>query len=593
MKKLTAVVLTLCFFITLFGCGSSSKAYSKAKAMMAEGDYISAETAFKTLGTYKDAAELAKECRYSIALALKEGGEYAEAADDMLSLGDYKDAAAQAQECRYLDAAALMAQNRLEEAEAVFAGLTGYKDAAEKSAECANEQKYQQACALLNAAKNGSELEPLRTAAGLFRELTDYKDSNSLLKESCYLTAERLAGQESLTCEGCLEAAALYAEAADYAGDAADKTHGMYRRYLWMYVRENGTEEADSEGNIVRKLLLSDLNTTSASDIVTEERLTVCARENPSLTLTRELLYESGGVSYTETLCLDFSYADPTTVSVNASSYTDLGIYASYIMESYRGSAECAALKTRANIAPIGYVQQARQVSGKNTQTYDYTEQISIEKVLNSVPEFFRVFNAHFATLSPALSMEAMGFGIIDADPVSQDYPSAGNAAAELTSDLYIPTAEESFAAEQSVLVISPSGAPVYKGPSNTYAMADTLAFGTELEAGALSDGWLYVRYNKREYGWVDMSTLFGKWMFDTGINPALEGITPAKKYSSSPTVISTTDKANARSAPDTKADMLGSYITGTQGVHIGTTDMWYLMNFDGTYGWVHKNNFR
>ena len=91
----------------------------------------------------------------------------------------------------------------------------------------------------------------------------------------------------------------------------------------------------------------------------------------------------------------------------------------------------------------------------------------------------------------------------------------------------------------------------------------------------------------------MDIYQLFGQWMFETDINPALSGFTAPKKYASAPTLISTTDKANSRIGPDTKCTQVNSYITGTQGVLIGTSDMWYLLNFDGDYGWVHKKNFQ
>lgn len=596
MKKAVALFLVLCLAATGFGCGASSKAYAAAQALLDSGDYIGAEAAFRQLGDYKDAPDKAKECRYRIALSLMESGEYAAAQVDFSGLGEYKDAPSQAMECRYLYAVQLMEQDAWEEASAVFEELGDHKDSAEKKAECERAQKYQQACLLLAEGKEVSGTEELYAAISLFRELGEYEDSRALYEECCFLAGERIAGAESVSLDDCLTAAGLFAESGGYAAEAPDRERCLRRLALWTYVNESGIEDTDAEGNACKKLVLRDKNTVGSSEIVTEERLTVYACGEHVLVLQREVLYSSGDTSYAESLSLRFDMTVPGTVAVIASSYQDLGIYSAYIKENCQGTAKIDSLKSRADIAMTGYVQQARLVSGANTQTYDYSDQKLIEKILQSVPEFYAEFDAEFSGLPFPLSMNAMGFGITDAPPVAADYVPSQKPAADatgITLDLYVPDDGEKFKSEQSVLVISPSGAAVHKGPANTYDIVETVAFGETLQVSAVSGGWLYVRYNKREYGWIDMTQLFGAWMFETDINPALNGITAPKKYASVPTIIATTDKANARNKPDTKSDLLGSYITGTQGVLIGTSDMWYLVNFDGAYGWVHKNNFK
>lgn len=596
MKKAIAFFLFLCLLATSFGCTSSAKTYAAAQALMDGGEYVAAEAAFKQLGSYKDSPAKAKECLYLSALELMTAEKYPAARSTFLSLGDYKDAPSMAMECLYLYGVQLMTEGAYTEAAAIFEELGPYKDSTVQKAECDNALKYRQAVSLLSAGRTEAGLEDLYAAITLLRELGDYRDSPILLKESCYLAAQRIASADNITVSDCMTAAGLYAESGDFNSDAPDKVHSLNRQALWMYVCQNGTEDTDSDGNACIKLILREGNSSGDSNLETKECLFIIAYDDQTIVLCRELTYASGGVTYTESLCLRFTVSAPCKTTVLASSYTDLGIYSAYILERYLGEAVTESLKTKSDILQTGYVQQARLVSGKNTQTYDYSEQVLIEKILNSVPEFYADFNIEFSRLPFSLSMSAMGFGITDADPVSLDPSSpsqASGTSSVIESDLYVPSENESFKSEQPTIVICPSGATVHKGPSNTYDIVGSVPFGETLQVSALSRDWLYVRYNKREYGWVDMTQLFGSWMFETGINPALIGIAPPKKYVSEPTIISTTDKSNARSGPDTKANQVGSYIAGTQGVLLGTTDMWNFMNFDGEYGWVHKNNFK
>ena len=595
MKKLTALFLILCLLIAS-GCSASSKEYSQAQALMNSGDLSGAEAAFLQLGEYKDAPEKAKECRYRIAVLLMQNEDYAAAADSFSLLGTYKDAPDQANESLYLHGQALMDKSAFEEAAAVFAVLSGYKDADEKKSDCENEAKYLRACKMLEDGISAAGLEELYGAIALYRELGSYKESASLLKKSCFLAAERLSAGAALSFSDCLLSADLYREAGDYSSEVPERLRRMNRLILWVYVRENGTDTEDSEGTPCRALELLNKSSAGSNDIVTAEKLTLLAYEEQRVAMTRAQEYTSGGATYSETLCLLFDISVPEKASVLACAYTDLGVYDAYISETYQGGTNLTFLKTKANVSLISYLQQARLVSGKNTQTADYADQNSIEKILYSVPEFITVFDEELASLPFQLSAQALGIGIADADPDSEDEFFAEDMPGYTPGkgpELYVPTDEEEFKSEQPVFVICISGAPVYKGPSNTYDLVYTAPLGESMQSLAASDGWLYVRYNKREYGWIDMDRLFGKWMFETDINPALRGITPAKKYASEPSILSTTDKSNARSGPDMKADQVGSYITGAQGVLIGTTDAWYLMNFDGDYGWIHKNNFK
>lgn len=598
MIKKISLALCLCLFTAfLFGCTFPKRAYTDAKSLMNAGDYVAAEAAFKELGTYSDSADMAKECRYQIGLSLIELGEYEFARNDLIALGDYKDAAEKASECLYLQAGQLFSEGAFDEAAALYEQLGDYKDAADKRTECANEIKYAQAAALMETANKTGDVQALSSVAALYGELDGYKDSAALLEEACGHITETLLNDPAVNLTACTDAFGLFSGFSGQGVTGSAAYSRLQRLALWLYVRENGTEETDSDGTVCRMLPMLDKNTTGNSNMVTEDKLTVLAYEGQVLGLRREQNFESGGVHYLETLCLKFDTSDSGVVGVVASAYTDFGIYSSYIKEEFRGSADMQTLRSKADVVRLSFVQQARQVSGKNTQTFDYAEQVSMEKILNSLPEFFSDYDKQFAGLSFPLSVSGMGFKRIEAGAsstqegfVPADLPEW---AQNVEPDLYVPVEGEELNVEKTVLVICASGAAVHKGPENTYEIVTTLALGKSVDVTTVHDDWLYVRYGLRDYGWVDISQVFGEWMFESDINPALKGITKPKAFAAAPTLISTTDKANARSGPDTKNEQIGTYITGSQGVLIGTSGLWYLLNFDGDYAWVHSNNFK
>lgn len=106
-KNLKALAMILCCMALLTGCKSTD--YKKASELFAAGDFEEARPVFESLGDYKEAQALLKECEtriaYDKAVSLQEAEDYAVAAEIFLSLGGYLDARERGKYCTEMDLA--------------------------------------------------------------------------------------------------------------------------------------------------------------------------------------------------------------------------------------------------------------------------------------------------------------------------------------------------------------------------------------------------------------------------------------------------------------------------------------------------------
>lgn len=106
-KNLKALAMILCCMALLTGCKSTD--YKKASELFAAGDFEEARPVFESLGDYKEAQALLKECEtriaYDKAVSLQEAEDYAGAAEIFLSLGGYLDARERGKYCTEMDLA--------------------------------------------------------------------------------------------------------------------------------------------------------------------------------------------------------------------------------------------------------------------------------------------------------------------------------------------------------------------------------------------------------------------------------------------------------------------------------------------------------
>lgn len=205
--------------------------YRQAVTDMEEGRYAVARAAFSEMGSYLDAEEYIRRCRYLAAqnLLTSDDPETLEAAREELaaledygdapalvlqadyrragllldagdvegasalyaSLGDYEDAPQQVTHCAYLTANALLEEGKLEEARAAFEALGDYQDAPAKA---------QQAIYLSGkAALDAGELD---SALALLEQASSYEDAQTMIQQVYYLQAANLRGQGELQAAG-------------------------------------------------------------------------------------------------------------------------------------------------------------------------------------------------------------------------------------------------------------------------------------------------------------------------------------------------------------------------------------------------------
>ena len=113
--------------------------YEDAIALMNEGKYAEAISAFEALDGYKDSVEKIGECgtaildkKYNVATELLHAGKYSEAISAFEALDGHKDSLTQINECKYLSALVLMDSKNYKDAMELFLSLKGYKDSADQ-----------------------------------------------------------------------------------------------------------------------------------------------------------------------------------------------------------------------------------------------------------------------------------------------------------------------------------------------------------------------------------------------------------------------------------------------------------------------------
>ena len=148
-------------------------------AMQAEnnGQYAQAYAEYIDLGEYKDCADKAArfENEYAAASALLAEGEYDNAKSAFEALKDYADAEKMAKESVYQNGKKQLADGRFDEAKATFESLKDYSDAETM----VKESVYQKGEKLLAVGQ-------FDEAKATFETLKDYSDAETMAKESVY-----------------------------------------------------------------------------------------------------------------------------------------------------------------------------------------------------------------------------------------------------------------------------------------------------------------------------------------------------------------------------------------------------------------------
>lgn len=171
--------------------------YETAMGLMDNEEYEAAIAAFAEMGDYRDAPEMAEECRssmdYDAAQALMDAGEYEQACKGFAALGSYRDAEDKAQECQnimdYNEAQGLMNAREYSKARDLFTALGEYRDARDKAKLCQNILDYEAAQAAMDEGRYAD-------AKNIFDRLGSYEDS-AFLSAECQNNIDYIAADEA------------------------------------------------------------------------------------------------------------------------------------------------------------------------------------------------------------------------------------------------------------------------------------------------------------------------------------------------------------------------------------------------------------
>lgn len=179
---LVVLIVAAVILIPIFFPSQASR-YEKAQALMDEGNYEEAKTAFLELENYEDASKKASDCQnnldYKAASALMDDEKYAEAKIAFEALGSFKDSATLAENCGYIidyaEAEALVTAENYEAAALLLTPLAdaNYKDSADLLKKCNNTLSYREAKAAYDEGR-------FYTAFKLFTALGDFEDAATL-----------------------------------------------------------------------------------------------------------------------------------------------------------------------------------------------------------------------------------------------------------------------------------------------------------------------------------------------------------------------------------------------------------------------------
>ena len=214
--------------------------YAAASALLAEGEYDNAKSAFEALKDYADAEKMAKESVYQKGKKQLADGQFDEAKATFESLEDYADAQTMVKESVYQKGKKQLADEQFDEAKATFEALEDYADAQTM----AKESVYQKGKKQLADGQ-------FDDAEATFESLEDYADAQTMVKESVYQKGKKqLADGQYDLALSTFSALRTYKKAYDnasYAQSRIDMQKGDYQKALDGLVKliRYGYQEAE------------------------------------------------------------------------------------------------------------------------------------------------------------------------------------------------------------------------------------------------------------------------------------------------------------------------------------------------------------
>ena len=218
--------------------------YAAATALLAEGEYDNAKSAFEALKDYADAEKMAKESVYQKGKKQLADGQFDEAKATFEALEDYADAQTMAKESVYQKGKKQLADGQFDEAKATFESLEDYADAQTMVKESVYQKGKKQLA-------DGQFDE----AEATFEALEDYADAQTMVKESVYQKGKKqLADGQYDLALSTFSALGTYKKAYDdasYAQSRIDMQKGDYQKALDGLVKLMGYGYQEAEEPIL------------------------------------------------------------------------------------------------------------------------------------------------------------------------------------------------------------------------------------------------------------------------------------------------------------------------------------------------------
>ncbi len=233
--------------------------YEKASAMLDAGNYLEASAVFDQIGWFRDSSDAG---RYAQACDTLEQGKYYDALNAFAALGDYKDSA-QKKETSTVQLHEEELTDYTSQYDSFMTAVKkeSYKDAlilysklgdslamyhilrSDEVSDMVQESKYQYGHAL-------SMTEDYEAAVRVFRELADYKDSESL-RQTNYLKTDQGRFETALA----LKENGKYDEAIQAFSDLEPYSDSAHQIQLCMILKGEENGDADTLLNVNTKLL--------------------------------------------------------------------------------------------------------------------------------------------------------------------------------------------------------------------------------------------------------------------------------------------------------------------------------------------------
>ena len=277
IKKVAVIVTPIVsalviFLILLTSVIIPNGNYNKAVALMNDGKYEDAISAFEALNGYKDSSTKILECKYSEAIDLMQSGKYEDAIVVLKTINGFSDSSDIILNCEltlkrisYEKALELFNKGDYTQAKDIFSTISNYEDSSSYISKCTdkiNENAYTIALNLLSQKKYDE-------AISAFTALSNYKDSPQKIKDAKLAKGEYLLAKKDYSA-----AIDIFSELGIYSNASQKLVQAKYEYANYYFQKGQYTnainyyKEVGSYSNAESMLLKAQIQMTSVRSTI-------------------------------------------------------------------------------------------------------------------------------------------------------------------------------------------------------------------------------------------------------------------------------------------------------------------------------------